>query len=325
MERDNYYDFLRGIAIAMVVGIHTYVDDSMHISLTLRQFLNCAVPLFLAISGFFIGKKDFTQNGSYANFLRRQLPRVYVPMLIWSMPWVLQAVIQGDGIFRTLALSMVGGMSIFYFIALIIQFYILTPAIQKINIKHGGGYSVIITTIGICLFDYILRIRGVELGLLRSGGPFCVWMAFYVMGVLKAQGLKLPFETAHPLRLAMAAIALSCLQIYIFYLWNGSVVHGIKLSAHIYSYFIVMWLLSDNARCMYNRVKDSRLTKMIVNIGRISFFIYLTHVLIIILVGKLAGTMPWVIRWTVCMALSILFAICCQKTCPDRLRKHVGF
>ena len=138
MERDNYYDFLRGIAIAMVVGIHTYVDDSMHISLTLRQFLNCAVPLFLAISGFFIGKKDFTQNGSYANFLRRQLPRVYVPMLIWSMPWVLQAVIQGDGIFRTLALSMVGGMSIFYFIALIIQFYILTPAIQKINIKHGG-------------------------------------------------------------------------------------------------------------------------------------------------------------------------------------------
>lgn len=325
MERDNYYDFLRGIAIAMVVGIHTYVDDSMHISLTLRQFLNCAVPLFLAISGFFIGKKDFTQSGSYANFLRRQLPRVYVPMLIWSMPWVLQAVIQGDGIFRTIALSMVGGMCIFYFIALIIQFYILTPAIQKINIKHGGGYSVIITTIGVCLFDYILKIRGVELGLLLSCGPFCVWMVFYVMGVLKAQGLKLPFETAHPLRLAMAAIALCSLQIYIFYLWNGSVVHGTRLFAYIYSYFIIMWLLSDNARCMYNRVKDSRLTKMIVNIGRISFFIYLTHLLIIMLVSKLAGTMPWVIRWAVCMALSTLFAICCQKTCPDRLRKFVGF
>lgn len=171
----------------------------------------------------------------------------------------------------------------------------------------------------------MVKVRGVELSLLQSYGPFYVWMVFYVMGVLKAQGIKLPFATAHPLRLAMAAIALSCLQIYIFYLWNGSIVHGYKLSAHIYSYFIIMWLLSDNARFMYNRVKDSRLTEMIVNIGRISFFIYLTHVLIIMLVSKLAGTVPWVIGWTVCMALSILFAICCQKTCPDRLRKFVGF
>lgn len=145
------------------------------------------------------------------------------------------------------------------------------------------------------------------------------------MGVLKAQGLKLPFETAHPLRLAMSAIALCSLQIYLFYLWNGSIVHGIKLCTHIYSYFITMWLLSDNARDMYNRVKDSQLTKMIVNIGRISFFIYLTHVLIIVLVSKLAGTMPWVIGWPICLALSISFAICCQKACPDRLRKFVGF
>lgn len=171
----------------------------------------------------------------------------------------------------------------------------------------------------------MVGVRGVELSLLQSYGPFYVWMVFYVMGVLKAQGIKLPFATAHPLRLAMAAIALSCLQNYIFYLWNGSIVHGYKLSAHIYSYFIIMWLLSDNARFVYNRVKDSRLTKMIVNIGRISFFIYLTHLLIIMLVSKLADTMPWVIRWAVCMALSTLFAICCQKTCPDRLRKFVGF
>ena len=49
-QRDTYYDFLRGIAIIMVIGIHTYSDGLMHINLFLRQFLSCAVPIFLAIS-----------------------------------------------------------------------------------------------------------------------------------------------------------------------------------------------------------------------------------------------------------------------------------
>jgi surface polysaccharide O-acyltransferase-like enzyme len=45
-QRESYYDFLRGIAIMMVIGIHTYTDGFMHFNLFLRQFLNCAVPIF---------------------------------------------------------------------------------------------------------------------------------------------------------------------------------------------------------------------------------------------------------------------------------------
>lgn len=91
-QRDTYFDFLRGIAIIMVIGIHTYTDGLMHFNLFLRQILNCAVPIFLAISGYFIGHKSFVEQGSYVKFLKKQVPRVYIPMLFWSIPWMLLAI-----------------------------------------------------------------------------------------------------------------------------------------------------------------------------------------------------------------------------------------
>lgn len=139
-QRDSYYDFLRGIAIMMVIGIHTYTDGFMHFNLFLRQFLNCAVPIFLAISGNFIGRKNF-ENGSYGIFLQKQIPRVYIPMLIWSIPWLLLSLHQGELLSKSLVRVFVGdmSMSIFYFIILIMQYYILTPFIQRANTQFGGG------------------------------------------------------------------------------------------------------------------------------------------------------------------------------------------
>lgn len=73
--RDGYYDFLRGIAILMVIGIHTFKPG--YSVVFVRQIIQCAVPLFLAISGLFTAKKNFSTAGSYSAFLKRQLPRVY--------------------------------------------------------------------------------------------------------------------------------------------------------------------------------------------------------------------------------------------------------
>lgn len=138
-QRDTYYDFLRGVAIIMVIGIHTYIDGLMHFNLFLRQFLNCAVPIFLAISGYFIGQKLFDAKGSYTKFLGKQIPRVYLPMLFWSIPWVILSIKGGSTPWLTVLRAFAGEMSIFYFIILIVQYYILTPVIQKVNARFGGG------------------------------------------------------------------------------------------------------------------------------------------------------------------------------------------
>lgn len=86
-QRDTYFDFLRGIAIIMVIGIHTYTDGLVHFNLFLRQFLNCAVPIFLAISGYFIGHKSFVEQGSCVKFLKKHVPRVYIRLFntIWCV------------------------------------------------------------------------------------------------------------------------------------------------------------------------------------------------------------------------------------------------
>lgn len=139
LGREPYFDFLRGVAIIMVIGIHTYHDTSDHLGLLFRQFLNCAVPIFLAISGYFIGRKSFAAQGSYAKFLRRQVARVYIPMLIWSLPWALLRMRAGAGVLPTIIYTLVGGMSVFYFVTLIIQYYALTPVVRYVNKCYGGG------------------------------------------------------------------------------------------------------------------------------------------------------------------------------------------
>lgn len=326
-QRDFYYDFLRGIAIMMVIGIHTYTDGFMHFNLFLRQFLNCAVPIFLAISGYFIGRKNF-ENGSYGIFLQKQIPRVYIPMLIWSIPWLLLSLHQGELLSKSLVRVFVGDMSIsiFYFIILIMQYYILTPFIQRANTQFGGGkYAVMITLIGITLFDYLLRIKSINVPLVGSAGLFPVWLIFYVMGVLKAQKINLPFLCKRPLTWAIFAILLCCLQIGIMYKLNGGVVHGIKLSAHIYSFFVVMWLFTKQARSCYSKIQNTKVVHHVIVVGKLSFFIYLTHCLFLYALNYIQFPNAWSLRWVTCLCLSYGMAMVFDKVCPQKMKKYFGF
>ena len=324
-QRDTYFDFLRGVAIILVIGIHTYVDGLMHFNLFLRQFLNCAVPIFLAISGYFIGRKSFDEKGSYIKFLGKQITRVYVPMLFWSIPWALLSIKGGCDPWMAMLKTFFGEMSIFYFVILIIQYYILTPIIQKANIKIGGGYSIVLTIIGISLFDYTQRILGMNLSLVQSGSPFPVWMAFYVMGVLKAQNIKFPFNTQKPLLYAAMGIALSVIHIAWLHETYGCVAPGIKLSSHIYTYYVIIWLFSDEAKTLYNKYRNTKVALWLVEAGRLSFFMYLTHCLIIFTFSIIHIPNLWSVRWPLCIVLSYIFAKLCDKRCPMGIKKYIGF
>lgn len=142
-QRDPYFDIIRGIAIIFVIGIHTFPAVPSIAEITLRQVIQCAVPLFIAISGYFIGKKSLSAKKTYLSFLKKQLPRVYFPMLLWSLPWLALAVHGGGHPLKNIAFTLIGGMSIFYFIPLIMQYYMLTPVMQWTVSRHfyiGGVF-----------------------------------------------------------------------------------------------------------------------------------------------------------------------------------------
>lgn len=101
-QRIEYYDFLRGIAIIMVVGIHSFVPYPIDTTLgctsaIIRQILNCAVPIFLALSGLFCGKKLLDKKDSRFHFWKKQIPKVYIPALIWSLPYFILNLSQANG------------------------------------------------------------------------------------------------------------------------------------------------------------------------------------------------------------------------------------
>lgn len=196
---------------------------------------------------------------------------------------------------------------------------------SEVNRFGGGIYAVFLTIIGISMFDYFMRIEKMDLSLVESAGLFPVWMIFYVMGVLKAQGIEYPFQCKHPLRYAILAILLCCVHIYMIYQVCGTITPGIKLSAHIYSYFLIMWLFTDKARMYYNKMGNTTLGRLVVYIGRVSFFMYLTHCLILFTYLHLHMPNLWSLRWILSIVLSTLMAYMCDKICPARMRRHVGF
>lgn len=107
----TYFDFLRGVAILMVVAIHTpYVlGDFTTIDgiarILFRQTLNCAVPIFLALSGFFLGRKTFDSRNSVLSFWKKQIPKVYIPCIVWSLPLLVFSILGGGKCLETSGLS----------------------------------------------------------------------------------------------------------------------------------------------------------------------------------------------------------------------------
>lgn len=145
-KRNPYFDFLKGISIMMVLANHTFPHNVSFESIEgffiilVRQIINCAVPVFLAISGYFIGKKDFSNPKLKFDFFKRQIPKVYIPCLIYSLGWFALEIYANayDNFALSLLKFFACGFSVYYFIILIIQLYLLAPLMKRHNSLRGG-------------------------------------------------------------------------------------------------------------------------------------------------------------------------------------------
>ena len=79
-DRITYYDLLRGLAIIGVVAIYsteigyTFNDTSIDFNVTVlwRQMINFSVPMFIAISGFFLANKEIDSKEAYVRFIKNK-------------------------------------------------------------------------------------------------------------------------------------------------------------------------------------------------------------------------------------------------------------
>ncbi len=273
-SRNKYFDFVRGLAIIMVLYIHTCrLDGAM--ALLLRQFCNAGVPIFIALSAFFLSKKELTSNIDKYRFWNMHIVKVYVPCVIWSLPFLINNMMTGGGIIKVIQM-LVCGYGVFYFIALIIQFYLLLPFLQPFT-KSLLLLSVVVTAITIIFITYITVILGIQLPLLLRYGFFFVWIFFFVLG---GRIRKIPrnYSLKMPLLICVVGIIISYAESKLLLHYSIEIV-GYKLSAFIYSAGAILLLFSERIESLYKA--DNIFCRIVEFIGKASFGIYLIHLIII--------------------------------------------
>lgn len=327
-NRNLYFDFLRGVAIIMVVGIHsisntqpgfTYIEDIC--TVLLRMALNCAVPIFLAISGFFIASKKIKTSGEHILFLKRQIPKIYIPCLVFSFPLLVLGIITNESnLLLSIAVYFLCGFSVYYFIALIIQYYILLPLITRFNKSGGVILSSVISIISIILVTYLQKVKSYSLPLLIYAGPAPLWIIFFVMGVYFFSSNR-NYSIIGPLILTITGFGLQILE-YIFWLDKGQYALGIKLSSFIFSAGVIWLIFSHKIEKLY---VENIFLKAIRWIGGISFGIYLLHCYIIAAIGKILPSIGWIERWAIVLCLTALVIWIVKLISPQLSKKYLGF
>lgn len=299
----GYYDFWKGIAIVMVVAIHTscgFDFTSIHgnIRIVLRILMNSAVPIFLAISGFFLAKKHLVKLVDFKEFWKKQIPKVYIPMLFWSVPLFLMSLFSNEtNIIKSFVKLLLGGYSVYYFIVLIIQCYFLLPLIRRYK-KFFLYISFILTTLS--WWAIVYKLPG--LPLLLYAGPFVCWIFYFVLGVYLSEK-KCDYSIFIPILLIFIGLAMQYTESYVLFS-SGRMSLGQKCSAVVANSGVILFMLSNRVRSCY---KANKFERTFEHIGYNSFGIYLVHCYFILLLSNIYELRSWSIRCFVIFCISFLF------------------
>ena len=324
MQRNLYFDNLRGIAILMVVAIHTFIacefDNFQSIcAISMREIFNLAVPLFLAISGFFIGRKKFESNYQIITFWKKQIPKVYIPTLFWSILYLTLALYHQQSLLKNILVFLLCGYSIYYFIALIIQCYLLLPFIQKKMLNYEmGGVILGLSLICVAVISYTSITR---FPLIVFAGPVIVWLIFFWIGVFLSRR-----ERDYKIGKIFIGVLLSFVLMLIETKYRHEATgggYGIKPSSFIFSFLMILLLFSKRIEHKY--VKDKVINKALIVVGDYSFSIYLIHCFVITIVFHFVTISNWIVRWTIVVAITMLFICLVRKVLPNKCLKIIGF
>ena len=332
-RRIRYFDLLRGAAIAMVVAIHCFPRsftpaDVGVLSLAIRNALNVAVPVFLAISGYFLAGKDMS-GGGYASFLKKQIPRVYVPMLFCSLPYVRWDLRDGLSVLPALK-AVTCSYSVFYFVAVIIQCYLLLPFLAR---RASRKWFAILFVLGFIYGLVNTYVFGVwlhaDLPLIVYAGHFVMWGAFFHLGVCHRKNrIALPYGVLWAGALVFLVLSLAESG---FLVGCQSSLRGVgqKASAFCLNVFLLEILFHEKTISFADRFGGSAVYRGLCAVGDYSFGIYLTHLLV--LVYAVSKIPLWNGRYSTWMAETVLVVAFClvglwaaKKALPKASRILLG-
>lgn len=311
IARIEYLDIIRVLSMAGVVFWHVaagvtlrgYGTHAWEFANVVTSLITAAVPLFFMISGALM--LDDSRTESVGFVFKRRLPKIFVPFLAWSLigivflsvlAWHYTGNLRLDAaLSRLIHMPLMPTMAHLWFMYALVVFYVFSPAL-KIFVDNAGRTLVLYMLILWFIFASLLpTIGGVlpmkyaSLATVAVTIPFNSLLAnagFFVGGYY-AYKLRRRFS---PRLLGLVAVVdiaamatMTALQTRHF----GSYVAVAKMYNSVFAVILTFTLFFLAKELMRNRqLKPSR-RRVVGFFARLSFGVYLCHLVVLTIVEKL--------------------------------------
>lgn len=299
-KRSSYWDNWKGLAIIAVVAIHassstgTYPEGSFNwlFGLSLRQAINYAVPMFLALSGYFAANSF---NESITKYYSKRIWKLFTPYAIWTIIYIaLKTPLIPPTIPELIKGFILGsGIGIGYFVIVLLQCILLTPLLMQINRIRTHMFIISAGTAFGLAFSYYFRTEQTSSFFSTFPGNgllFFVWYPFYHFGFFAARyKSRLNICRITPSFLFLALFITLALSFAEGLFWSYRDMYSVGVSqikASSYAASLIIFVIAIN----YSD-KESWLDKrnVLTWLGQNSYAIYLTHLLLLNVSTKVYG------------------------------------
>ena len=281
-----WIDIVKFVAILFVILAHIVwiVEQEIHINgnllndfLTINRIIaTLGVPLFMLVSGSLLLGKDFRSNSDIFAFYKRGLLPLFITAEIWIVIYCLVTIrpFSLKEMLLCMAFAHKPEVHIWY-VRLIVIYYLLIPFLNRLRSKQISVYISLLIVIAAFTFIYNgwLILKGDICPTNSNRSYFCylIYMAIgYKMSRIKLS--KTILAISYILAIVGGHILFLSLTRVNYFLWyDNSMIALISMSL----FYII--------RHLCNSFKNN---KSIVEISKMSYGIYLSHFILIYIIGK---------------------------------------
>lgn len=308
--------FLRAFACLLVVGVHVSATNyGMNeetwnwFTYFMNQYGRFGTTIFAVISGFLLFYQVKRKGFELGRFLQSRFLKIVLPFLIWSaayrcLLYYYDMQTLGDPVDEITKILMGDSFYHLYFVAIVVQFYLIFPFLQKIFRTQTLVliFTVIALIISYNLYSFNPGIEG-KLGEFLTGKSFMpIWIFYFAFGGFMAYFWDeiVGFATKRPWKMLAVILLVSAGAVYeyqtIGYVSNRRLTNLFNIPALSIAIIGIYPLLA----------KLSIVKKTLTVIGQYSMGIYLVHPMILYLFARHLPETYWQLEYVPLMFIAVM-------------------
>lgn len=238
--------------------------------------------MFIFLSGYLTKIED--KNLTIDVFNKKRILRVIIPYIIWS---IIYTIAYSD--YRKFFIKILTGTScgIYYYILVYIQLVLITPFVIKLVKSKYKNIGFTITPVFMLIYYLIVIILKKEIPFPINANNFAIWFIYYYLGITLGNN-QIIIKNMNNIKIVVVISLV--LQIFEGILWDklgyyGMATTQLKFTSMISNILILLltffWLSNGK------EIEEKSWKNYLIEIGGMSFGIYLSHILILGIFNKI--------------------------------------